>query len=98
VKTDRVHTIADGVAGRFPIPAVLDDLLIVADHVALVEEDSIVEGMRLLYRHAGLIVEPSAALGVAAILENRSRYRSKRIVTIICGSNVIPTDFERWVK
>jgi threonine dehydratase len=98
VKTDRVHTIADGVAGRFPIPAVLDDLLIVADHVALVEEDSIVEGMRLLYRHAGLIVEPSAALGVAAILENRSRYRSKRIVTIICGSNVIPADFERWVK
>ena len=35
VETDRVDTIADGVAGRFPIPAVLNDLLIVADHVAL---------------------------------------------------------------
>jgi len=42
-------------------------------------------------------VEPSAALGVAAILEDRARYRDKRVVTIICGSNVIPTDFERWV-
>jgi threonine dehydratase len=97
VETDRIDTIADGVAGRCPIPAVLDDLLAVADHVPLVEEHSIIVGMRMLYRHAGLIVEPSAALGVAAILEDRDRYTDKRVVTIICGSNVIPTDFERWV-
>jgi len=97
VETDRIDTIADGVAGRCPIAVVLDDLLAVADHVPLVEENSIIAGMRMLYRHAGLIVEPSAALGVAAILEDRARYRGKRVVTIICGSNVIPTDFERWV-
>jgi threonine dehydratase len=97
VETDRTDTIADGVAGRRPIPAVLNDLLAVADHVPLVEEHSIIVGMRMLYRHAGLIVEPSAALGVAAILEDRARYRDKRVLTIICGSNVIPTDFERWV-
>jgi threonine dehydratase len=97
VETDRIDTIADGVAGRCPIPAVLGDLLAVADHVPMVEEHSIVAGMRMLYRHAGLIVEPSAALGVAAILEDRARYRDKRVVTVICGSNVIPADFERWV-
>jgi threonine dehydratase len=97
VETDRIETIADGVAGRRPIPAVLDDLLAVADHVPLVEEQSIIAGMRMLYRHAGLVVEPSAALGVAAILEDRSRYRGKRVVTIICGGNVVPADFERWV-
>jgi threonine dehydratase len=64
VTTDRADTIADGVAGRFPIPAVLDDLLAVADHVPLVEEESIVAGMRMLYRHAALVVElrpPSAS-------------------------------------
>jgi threonine dehydratase len=97
VETDYVATIADGVAGRCPIPAVLGDLLAVANHVPLVEERSILAGMRMLYRHAGLVVEPSAALGVAAILEDRARYRGKRVVTIICGGNVIPTDFERWV-
>jgi threonine dehydratase len=97
VETERIDTIADGVAGRFPIPAVLDDLLVVADHVALVEEDSIVAGMRMLYRSAGLIVEPSAALGVAALLEDPLRYTGKRVATIICGGNVVPTDFERWV-
>ncbi len=97
VETERVDTIADGVAGRCPIPAVLDDLLAVADHVPLVEERSIIAGMRMLYRHAELVVEPSAALGVAAILEDKARYRGKRVVTIICGSNVVPADFERWV-
>jgi threonine dehydratase len=97
VETERTDTIADGVAGRFPIPAVLDDLLIVADHVALVEEDSIIAGMQMLYRIAGLIVEPSAALGIAALLEDPLRYAGKRVATIICGGNVIPADFERWV-
>jgi threonine dehydratase len=77
VQTDRADTIADGVAGRFPIPAVLDDLLVVADDVALVDENSIIAGMRMLYRHAGLVVEPSAALGIAAILEDPSRYSTQ---------------------
>ncbi|MGO9960324.1 MAG: hypothetical protein ACLP50_30840 [Solirubrobacteraceae bacterium] len=55
VKTDRIETIADGVAGRCPIPEVfLDDLLVVLDDVMLVREDSIKVGMRMLYRHAGL--------------------------------------------
>src|SRR5260370_11762653 len=65
VETERIDTIADGVAGRCPIPTVLDDLLAVADHVPLVEEHSIIVGMGMLYRHAGLIGDPSAPLGVA---------------------------------
>ncbi len=97
VQTDTMDTIADGVAGRCPIPEVLDDLLVVVDDVLLVGEDSIKTGMRLLHRHAGLVVEPSAALGVAAVLENRERFAGRRLATIICGSNVMPDDFERWV-
>jgi threonine dehydratase len=38
VTTDSTDTIADGVAGRYPIPAVLDDLLAVADDTVLVQE------------------------------------------------------------
>ena len=97
VESETIDTIADGVAGRFPIPEVLVDLLAVVDDVALVSEDSIKAGMRLLYRHAGLVVEPSAALGVAAILEEPERFSGRRVATVICGSNVMPRDFERWV-
>ncbi len=98
VTTERTDTIADGVAGRFPIPAVLGDLLAVADHVPLVEEESIVAAMRMLYRRAGLVVEPSAALGLAAVLEDPSRYRGKRVVTVICGSNVLFDSFRTWMQ
>ena len=98
VTTDRTDTVADGVAGRFPIPAVLGDLLAVADHVPLVEEESIIAGMRMLYRQAALVAEPSAALGIAAILEDPMRYRGKRVVTVICGSNVLTDSFSAWMQ
>ena len=97
VETDRIETIADGVAGRCPIPEVLDDLLAVLGDVILVREDSIKAGMRMLLEHAGLVVEPSAALGVAAILEDPERFAGRRVTTIVCGSNVGPADFARWV-
>ncbi|MBP2324031.1 threonine dehydratase [Kibdelosporangium banguiense] len=97
VTTDSTDTIADGVAGRYPIPAVLDDLLVVADDAVLVQEASIIAGMRMLLGHAGLVVEPSAALGIAAILEDRDRFAGRHVVTIVCGSNVDMDAYQRWV-
>ena len=98
VTTDSADTIADGVAGRYPIPAVLDDLLVVADDAVLVQEASIVAGLRLLLEHAGLVVEPSAALGVAAVLEDRERFAGRHVVVIICGSNVDVDAYQRWIS
>jgi threonine dehydratase len=97
VTTESTDTIADGVAGRFPIPEVLDDLLTVADDAVLVQESSIIAGMRLLLEHTGLVVEPSAALGVAAVLEDRDRFAGRHVVTVICGSNVGLDAYHRWM-
>lgn len=97
VTTDSTNTIADGVAGRRPIPTVLDDLLLVADDAVLVQESSIIAGMRMLLDHAGLVVEPSAALGIAAILEDRDRFAGRHVVTIVCGSNVDAAAYHRWI-
>jgi threonine dehydratase len=97
VTTESTNTIADGVAGRFPIPEVLDDLLLVADDAVLVQEASIVTGMRMLLNHAGLVVEPSAALGIAAILEDRDRFAGRHVVTIVCGSNVDMPTYRSWI-
>jgi threonine dehydratase len=96
VTTDSIDTIADGVAGRHPIPEVLDDLL-VADDAVLVQEASIIAGMGMLLDHAGLVAEPSAALGIAAILEDRDRFAGRHVVTIVCGSNVDLDAYHRWV-
>jgi threonine dehydratase len=97
VTTDSADTIADGVAGRYPIPEVLDDLLQVADDAVLVREESIVTGMRLLLEHAGLVAEPSAALGVAAVLEDPDRFAGRHVVTILCGGNVDMDAYRGWV-
>ncbi|RPF38374.1 threonine/serine dehydratase [Streptomyces sp. TLI_185] len=97
VTTDSTDTIADGVAGRFPIPAVLDDLLLVADDAVLVQEASIIAGMRMLFDYAGLVVEPSGALGIAAVLEDRDRFAGRHVVTIVCGSNVDVDAYHRWI-
>ena len=53
--------------------------------------------MRLLLEGAGLVVEPSAALGIAAVLENPDRFAGRHVVTIICGSNVNPHAYHRWI-
>jgi threonine dehydratase len=91
-KLDRIRAL-----GRRPIPAVLDDLLQVADDAILVQEASIITGMRMLLEHAGLVVEPSAALGIAAILEDRDRFAGRHVATIVCGSNVDIDAYYRWV-
>jgi threonine dehydratase len=97
VTTDSTSTIADAVAGRRPIAAVLDDLLLVADDAVLVQEASIIAGMQMLLDHAGLAVEPSAALGIAAVLEDRDRFAGRHVVTIVCGGNVDPAAYRHWV-
>jgi threonine dehydratase len=102
-KLDRIRALdarlelVDGVAGRRPIPAVLADLLLIADDAVLVSEASIVTGLRILLDHAGLVVEPSAALGIAAILEDRDRFAGRHVLTIVCGSNVDLDAYHRWV-
>ncbi|MGE2815371.1 threonine ammonia-lyase [Mycobacterium heidelbergense] len=96
VTTESTDTIADAVVERCPFPAVLNDLLLVADDAVLVQEASIIAGMRMLFEVAGLIVEPAAALGIAAILEDRDRFAGRHVVTIVCGSNVDMDAYRRW--
>ncbi|MFD3487554.1 threonine/serine dehydratase [Streptomyces sp. NPDC058665] len=98
VEVGAPNTIADGVAGRYVLPEVLKDLASVVDDAVLVTEGAIIEAMRLLHVHAGLVVEPAGALGVASILEGGGRFDGRTVATILCGSNVTPTDFDRWTR
>ena len=98
VHTHRIETIADGVAGRFPLPEVLEDLLEVVDDAVLVDDDAITSAMRLLLDGAGLVAEPSAALGVAAVLSEPDRFAGRTIATVVCGSNVAADRFRGWTS
>jgi threonine dehydratase len=51
--------------------------------------------MRLLFAHAGLVVEPAGAIGVAAVLEH-PMLRGSRLATVLCGANVTPAQADEW--
>lgn len=88
VETPTADTIADGVAVRSPIPEAVDDMHNRVDDVVLVNDDLMRHAQDLLSKHAGLIVEPSGALGVAAILMDPARYAGRNLAAVVCGGNV----------
>jgi len=89
VSRDEVRTVADGIAVRVPVPEALDDMRDTVDDVVLVSEESLLESVRLLHAHAGLVTEPAGVAGVAALLEH-PELRTGRPSTIVCGGNLAP--------
>ena len=94
---ESVDTIADGIAVRIPIPEALEDMKGLTDETFIVREESILEGMRLLHVHTGIVPEPSAAVGVAALLENRNHFAGKNVGTIVCGGNLTEKQIKDWL-
>jgi threonine dehydratase len=97
VETARADTIADGIAVRVPVPEALDDLRGVVDEVVLVEDAAVVEAMRLVHRHVGVVVEPAGAVGVAAALARPALVRGRLAATPLCGGNLTPEQIDRWL-
>lgn len=58
------------------------------DDIVTVSEESIVEAMRLVWERMKLVIEPSAAVPLAALLENKGAFRNLRIGIILSGGNV----------
>lgn len=97
VAHDRMETIADGIGVRVPIPQALEDMDGLVDDAVLVGEDSIIEAMRLLHRHAGVVAEPSGVVGVAAVLERPDLFRAQLVGTMICGGNLTAGQTREWL-
>ena len=83
-------TLADGLAGGIASDTItLPILQQVLDEMILVEEAAIARAMRWLIDEHHLIVEGSAAVTVAALLEGQITHLvGKRIVALLCGRNV----------
>jgi len=92
-----VDTIADGIAVRVPVPEAVADLAGLVDELRLVDDDDLVRAMRLLHRHAGVVVEPAGAAGVAALLGGADAWLGARVATVLCGANVTPEQARGWL-
>ncbi len=94
--TTPVKTIADGIAVRVPVKDAVDDLRALFDDLVAVPEDAIIAAMRGLIAHAGLIVEPAGAVGIAAMLSAAHGSFGERVGTILCGGNVTTAQLDQW--
>lgn len=52
------------------------------------KEESIIEAMKLIWERIKIIVEPSSAVTLAIILENKEKFSQKNIALILSGGNV----------
>jgi threonine dehydratase len=95
--TESVSTIADGIAVRVPIPEAVDDLQPVVDEILLVEDQSLIEAMQLIFRYHGLVTEPAGVAGLAAIISHADRFRNMTIATPVCGGNLSLEHVHRWL-
>jgi threonine dehydratase len=60
------------------------------DDIVTVSESAIIDAMRLLWERMKIIVEPSGAVPLAALLEKKVNARGKKIGIILSGGNVDP--------
>jgi threonine dehydratase len=97
ISYEHIETIADGIGVRLPVEQALEDMKGLVDDALLVDEKSIVQAMKLLHQHAGLVVEPSGAVGIAALLENKNDFRSQQVATILCGGNLTGAQMREWL-
>jgi len=58
------------------------------DCVLTVSEGQIVQAMRLSWEALKILVEPSSAVALAAVLANRERFAGRRVGIIVTGGNV----------
>jgi len=80
-------TIADGLRTQlgdvnFPIIKAL------VPEIIRVDEDEIVEAMRLVWERLKIVIEPSSAVPVAALLREKHRFQNKKIGIIVSGGNI----------
>ncbi len=81
------NTVADGLKTflgdiNFPI---INDLV---SEIIRVEEAEIISAMKLIWERMKIIVEPSSAVPLAALLRNKKRFQNKKVGIILSGGNV----------
>ncbi|PRX48028.1 pyridoxal-phosphate dependent enzyme [Salegentibacter salegens] len=81
------NTIADGLKTQlgdknFPI------IQKFVSEIIRVEEDEIINAMKLIWERMKIVIEPSSAVAFAAVLREKEKFRGKKVGIIISGGNV----------
>ncbi|WP_414938615.1 pyridoxal-phosphate dependent enzyme [Amycolatopsis sp. cmx-11-51] len=90
------RTIADGQAAEIPGELTFSINRKLVDDIALVTDDQVRDAMRFAFERLKLVIEPSGATGLAALLSGQVAVSGK-VGVIISGGNVSPERFAELV-
>ena len=86
-RIDLLPSVADGLLGTLtPLTWGISRRLL--EGVKLVEEDEIIHAMRVFQQEEQLMVEGSAAVGLAAILSGKASVQGQIVVLVLTGRNI----------
>ena len=86
-RTMPVSTICDGIAIKSPSERTFEYINRFADEMVTVSDSAVASALLLLVERMKLVVEPSGAAGLAALLAHRTRLHGKTAV-LLCGGNI----------
>jgi threo-3-hydroxy-L-aspartate ammonia-lyase len=93
ITLDTVDTIADGLRAATPGERTFAvNRRLLADIVA-VEEAAIIEAMRFCFERLKVVVEPSGAVPLAALLTGAVPADRRTVAVVLSGGNIDPADF-----
>jgi len=86
---DKVTTIADSLGAPFAMPYSFELARRNVDRLVMVDDTAIRKAMGFLFQSMKIAVEPACATSTAALLGPlRESLRGKRVVLVMCGSNI----------
>lgn len=81
-------TVADGLAAPFAGEHTLRHVQARVDRVVIVDDDDILDALRLLWTRCKLAAEPSGAAALAAVLTGKAGLSDKTVACVVSGGNV----------
>jgi threonine dehydratase len=97
VALDHVSTIADGIAANAPGELTLAHVAELVDEVVEVTDDTIAQGLVMTAERMKLVLEPSGAAGVAAVMSGLGHLEPP-VVTVLSGGNIDPLLLLRVIR
>ncbi len=83
------QTLADTCAGGVDLDTITFGLCQkYVDEIALVSEEEIKMGIKILFEQHRLVSEGSAALSAAYLLKNKEKFKGANVVLVVCGKNI----------
>lgn len=98
VTLDSINTFCDGIAVKHVSELTLSHIESLVDDIVTVDDESTARAVLLLLERAKLVVEPSGAVAVAALVEHLVEGGVGPTVAILSGGNVDPLLLLRLVR